>query len=518
MEPAADKVETPAPAPGGRASARPRADTRLHRRVALVTAGVLAVAVSAVTLSSYLSMRDQLLGALQQKATALVDGGAIALSSDAILTKARAQSWCDQLGDREWDLAYVLVRDPAGRVIASVSSPGFETERERGETTHTRGLIPEPVGGSIELGLDRNTTLSRARTTLWDAIKIGVALLVVFAAFGGWATLSLIGRVGKVAETASLLARGDLRVVPQVSGDDEIGSLGRSMEELVQGLRRMVGDLQGASEAIGRQALAVAETATAQLGFTREQATALDGASAQVREVSQASRQAAESARYVIDVADRSETLWKDGGAAVQEGLLGLKELDGRVADIALAVTELSERMVEIAGTVSTLRDLAEQTNVLALNASIEASKVGEEGKGFAVVAGEMRKLAERSRRSAEEVRGALAELQRSTRQVVTATQGGSERARTAVAGAERAESTISALATALEDTSKAARGIADVSRRQTEEMDRIAGSVEGLRGKMSQTLDGAERLKHTAGDMTRVASRLASLVAAYRR
>jgi len=517
MEPSA-AIAPPSPPEPTAAAGRARAETRLHRRVALMIAVVLALALSAVTGYSYWRMKHELLGALQQKATAYVDVGSIALSTDAILTKARAQTWCDQLNERAWDLAFVVVRDPAGRVLASVANPGFETEQERADTTMTRGLIPEPVGGSIELGLDRNTTLSRAWTVLRFAAIIGLVLLVVFAVAGGMLTLPIIGRVGKVAETASLLARGDLRVMTRVEGDDEIGSLGRSMEELVVGLRRMVGDLQGASEAIGRQATGVAETAAAQLAITREQADALDRASGQVREVSTASRQAADAARFVIDVSDRSETLWKDGGSAVQEGLAGLRDLDGRVAAIALAVTELSERMVEIAGTVSALRDLAEQTNVLALNASIEASKVGEEGKGFAVVASEMRKLAERSRRSAEEVRGALGELQRSTRQVVTATAEGSDRAKSAVAGAERAESTITGLASALEDTSKAARGIADVSRRQTEEMDRIAVSVEGLRAKMSETLEGAETLKHTAGDMTRVASRLAALVAAYRR
>ena len=495
-----------------------RSEARLHRRVAVVTAMVLAVALSIVTYYGFVRMRRELLGALQQKAASYVDGGAIALSAEPILTKERAQAWADQLNERAWDLGYVIVRDPAGRVLVSISNPGFETDAERALTTHTRGLIPEPTGGSIELGLDRVTTLSRARTVARESSWIGLALLIVFAVTGGMLTLPMVNRVGKAAETASLLARGDLRVVATVGGDDEIGSLGRSIEELVEGLRRMVGDLQAASEAIGRQALGIAETASSQLAVTREQSATMDRANAQVREVSAASRQAAEAASFVIDVADRSESLWKDGGAAVQDGLAGLKDLDGRVAAIALAVTELSERMVQIAGTVSSLRDLAEQTNVLALNASIEASKVGEEGKGFAVVAAEMRKLAERSRGAAEEVRAALGDLQRSTRQVVAATSEGSSRARTAAIGAQRAESTITGLASALEDTSRAARGIADVSRRQTEEVERIAVTVEGMRSKMGETLQGAEALQGTAAEMTRVSARLSALVAAYRR
>jgi methyl-accepting chemotaxis protein len=486
--------------------------------VGLITALTLAVSLFIVTSYSYVRMRRELLGALQQKAATLVDGGAIALSTDARLTEAAARVWVDQLNERAWDLAFVVVKDRNGKVLARAENPGFETEEGRQGTTRTRGLIPQPVGGSIEIGLDRATSLSRARTVSEEAALIGLVILFLASLVGGLATLKTINRVGQVAETASLLARGDLRVVATVSGNDEIGSLGRSMQELVDGLRRMVGDLQGASEAIGVQAGGVTETATNQLGITREQSEALDRASSQVREVSAASRQAADAAQFVIDVADRSETVWKEGGAAVTEGLAGLKELDARVAAIALAVTQLSERMVEIAGTASSLRDLAEQTNVLALNASIEASKVGEEGSGFAVVAAEMRKLAERSRRSADDVRSSLVELQRSTRAVVAATAEGAASARRAAQGAERGETTITGLASALGDTSRAARGIAEVSRRQTEEVERIALAVESLRSRMTQTLHGAEALQGTSAEMTQVASRLSALVAAYRR
>ena len=230
-----------------------------------------------------------------------------------------------------------------------------------------------------------------------------------------------------------------------------------------------------------------------------------------------AARLATESAQLVIEVAERSEKLWRQGEGAVREGMAGLGALEERVGAIAGAVVELSERTVQIGGIIATMKDLAEQSNVLALNAAIEASKVGEAGKGFAVVAGEMRRLAEQSRRATDEVRGMLGELQRATRRVVTATADGSERARAAVAGATQASATISGLATAIAESSRAAHGIAETTRRQTEEMEAISTAVDWLHGNMGQALAGARRTEEVARELEAASDRLSRAVSAYR-
>ena len=230
-----------------------------------------------------------------------------------------------------------------------------------------------------------------------------------------------------------------------------------------------------------------------------------------------ASRIATESAQLVIEVAGRSDSLWREGALAVREGMSGLAALEGRVGAIAAAVTELSDRTVQIAGIIATVKDLAEQSNVLALNAAIEAAKVGEAGQGFAVVAEEMRRLAEQSRRATDEVRAMLVELQRATRKVVATTGVGSEQARAAVLGSEQASTTISGLATAIEESSRAARGIADTTRRQTDEMEGIAAAVEYLHGTMGETLAAAERTELVVRELARVSERLTEVLAVYR-
>jgi methyl-accepting chemotaxis protein len=302
-----------------------------------------------------------------------------------------------------------------------------------------------------------------------------------------------------------------------VHGADEVADLSNHFNTLAQGLRRMIADLRLAAEQVGAATRAIGDTSRTQVKAVHEESTSLEQTASTVAEMAVASRLATESAQLVIQVAERSETLWREGAGAVRDGMVGLTALEGRVGAIAGAVTELSERTVQIAGIIATVKDLAEQSNVLALNAAIEAAKVGAAGKGFAVVAEEMRRLAEQSRRATDEVRANLVELQRATRKVVVATGEGSLQARAAALGAEQASATISGLATAIEESSRAARGIADTTRRQTEEMDGIASAVEFLHRNMEATLQGAQRIEEVAQELARVSEGLAQAISAYR-
>jgi methyl-accepting chemotaxis protein len=128
-----------------------------------------------------------------------------------------------------------------------------------------------------------------------------------------------------------------------------------------------------------------------------------------------------------------------------------------------------------------------------------------------------MRRLSTQSHRATDEVRAMLGELQRATRKVVAATSDGADQARVAVQGAEHASAAIGGLALAIEESSQAARGIADTSRHQTEEIERIAAAVEYLHANMGQTLAGARRIEEVAQELTRVSRGLVGTVGAYR-
>jgi methyl-accepting chemotaxis protein len=194
-----------------------------------------------------------------------------------------------------------------------------------------------------------------------------------------------------------------------------------------------------------------------------------------------------------------------------------MEKLAEQVKAIAHSITELSERTLQIGDIIATVKDLAEQSNLLALNASIEAAKAGEHGRGFAVVAMEMRNLAEQSKVAAGEVRAILSEVQKGTRTAVAATEEGSKRAISAIELARGAGGAITGLADVIRDSSLAARQIANNTRQQTIGVEQIVSAITELSAAMSDALEGTKRIEKVAGNLTTVSRHLTDLVRRYR-
>jgi methyl-accepting chemotaxis protein len=497
--------------PARAASRPPKASGRFHRRVAAATALVMTAAMGVLLITLYLIGRELMQNGMRLRSEA------VAASAAAAMPRAGpfdADAWARRVREATTDAVEVTVRDAGGLVVGRSALP----PPEAGVITAAARLAADAAvpGGALEVSLERTRLSGLLGLAVLTGAVVGLVLILGAGLAGGAVARRLARPLRLVAAQAEALAAGDLREGDRLVATDEMAALAGHVAGLGQGLRRMIADLRAAASQVGEATGAIRETSAAQVRVVLGQTTSLERTASTVAEMAVASRLATESANLVIEVAERSEKLWQEGAGAVRSGLVGLSSLEGRVAAIVGAVTELSERTVQIAGIIATVKDLAEQSNVLALNAAIEAAKVGASGKGFAVVADEMRRLAEQSRRATDEVRAHLVELQRATRKVVGATSEGNEEARAAVLGAEQAGATISGLATAIEESSRAARGIADTTRRQTEEMDGVALAVEYLHRNMGETLEGARRIEEVAEELGRVSERLGQAVSPY--
>jgi methyl-accepting chemotaxis protein len=320
----------------------------------------------------------------------------------------------------------------------------------------------------------------------------------------------------RLTGVAAGIAAGNLRQQIDIRSTDEIGELAQSFGKMAQTVTHLVADLRTAAADIEREASSALTTSSQQSAMAHEQASAISETSTTVAEIAQTAKQATSYADSVISGTQRSEALSTEGQKVVAESVAGMEKLGEQVRAIAVAITELNERTLQIGDIITTVRDVAEQSNLLALNASIEAAKAGDHGRGFAVVAMEMRALAEQSKVAANQVRALLGEVQKGTKAAVAATDEGSRRAQAAMALAQSAGSAILGLAEVIKESSAAARQIAGNTRQQTIGVEQIATAMSELSVAMADSVNGTRQIEQVAGNLSNLSKKFSELVGRY--
>ena len=349
------------------------------------------------------------------------------------------------------------------------------------------------------------------------------ALVGLAGAAVGWliawlAVRPLVRSLEAIGEAARAIATGDLsHHLRHLQGQGEIGGLARSFEVMLGGLQGTVAELREATTKLDREAGDILASVSRQAATTSEQAAAINETSTTASEIAQTAKQATEHADSVIQMTQRSEDLSQEGLKVVEEAIASSAGLGEQVKRIAATMGDLSERTLQVGEIIATVKDLAEQSNLLALNASIEASKAGEHGRGFAVVALEMRNLAEQSKAAAGQVRAILSEIQKGAREASSATDEGAQRAVRTVALSRSAGEAIEGLALVIRESALAARQIANNTRQQTIGVEQMVAAISELSTTINESADGSRTIEHGATALTQVARRLGDAVRRYR-
>jgi methyl-accepting chemotaxis protein len=252
---------------------------------------------------------------------------------------------------------------------------------------------------------------------------------------------------------------------------------------------------------------------TEQAAGAQEQAAAVSQTVTTVDEVTQTSDQTARRARSVGDLFRRNLETGKAGRQAVEDAIAALHAAGAQVEATAQNILALARQGQSIGEIIAKVNDVAEQTNLLALNAAIEAARAGEHGRGFAVVAGEVKALAEQSKKSTGEVREILSEIQRATNTAVLST----EEVTKAVSGASRVASqagaTIKALAEALEEASQAAAQIEASAGQHAAGVAQIHQAMRNIEQVSRQALAATRQAEQAAHNLNDLGGELAALV-----
>lgn len=256
----------------------------------------------------------------------------------------------------------------------------------------------------------------------------------------------------------------------------------------------------------------VAMTSQVASGAT-ETATAVSETTSTVEEVKQTSQVASQKAKYVSETAQRSAEVSKAGKESLDGTIEGMSHIKEQTESIAQSIVRLSEQSQAIGEIIATVNELAEQSNMLAVNAAIEAAKAGEQGKGFAVVAQEVKSLAEQSKQATVQVRTILGDVQKATHAAVMATEQGSKAVEAAVKQSNSTGQAIRGLTDSIAEAAQAATQIAASSQQQLVGMDQVAIAMESIKQASTQNVAATRQAEQAAKNLNELGYRLRSLI-----
>lgn len=353
---------------------------------------------------------------------------------------------------------------------------------------------------------------------IWPVIAFIVGMLFGLIVYN--MSYSTIDRVlGQYVESLERVAEGNLTERLPVPNVNTATREGRIMVQLGTAANRMLDRLQNVVMEITRtlkrleaDTQAILEATARQITMANEQDAVVTETTATVNEVRATVTETAERAQSVAETAQVSVDIARTGTDAVSETISGMDLIRRRVEDIADNILVLSEHTQQIGEIIATVNNLADQSRMLALNASVEAARAGEEGKGFAVVAMEVRNLADQNRDATVQVREILGEIQRATNAAVMVTEEGSKGVDQGQGLVNRAGDAIRDLARAIEEAAMAAMQIAASTRQQTIGMDQLTSAMRTIKHATTETVGSTmqveasvQRLREAAGRVNEV-------------
>jgi methyl-accepting chemotaxis protein len=373
--------------------------------------------------------------------------------------------------------------------------------------------IQDKVTKAIYDEASRNYASSRNTIIVVDALAVAMTIAFI---------LILTRLIAKpladlTTNVASKIAQGDLNVDIKVKGKDEIGQLSSAMKKMVENLKEIIGSMKSSADNLA--------SASQQLSANSEQMS--KGITEQVGKASQIATSSTEMSQTIIDIAKNASNIAsfateavkiaRDGEGIVSKSVEEVNAIASVVNESADLITSLGNRSRQIGEIVHVIKDIADQTNLLALNAAIEAARAGEQGRGFAVVADEVRKLAERTAKATSEIGEMIKAIQDDVDRAVSSMEDATKKVETGVELSTRTGKALHNIVESVTNLQSMVQQIASATEEMSAVSEQISQDVETVASVTNETSSSATQISQASADLAKLAVKLEGMVSQFR-
>ncbi|MBL0546724.1 methyl-accepting chemotaxis protein [Aeromonas jandaei] len=383
-------------------------------------------------------------------------------------------------------------------------------------------LAVQPVAGTdwlLAMVMYRDVLEAPLASLLWQLVGLTLVLMLVFSALLTAMFKYLFADLGRVAGALHDIAHGegDLTVHIDTRSQDEVGQLARNFNQFVARLHGIVSRLRDVTVELAAQSRAQAAGAHSRSQRVRQQQDEIVMVATAVTEMASATQEIAGNAEFAATTSGEAVKLAVAGQSQVGQSQRSITGLADEVADASQIINELDAHAQKISGILATISGIAEQTNLLALNAAIEAARAGEQGRGFAVVADEVRVLSRRTHDSTDEIQQMIETLQQTTRRAVGGMETSRQLAGTSVEDAESANQSLARINEAIGSISDMATQIAAAAEEQTSVTSEISRNTENIRHVSQELAEQANQEAAQAAELKALTERLEQEIGRFR-
>jgi methyl-accepting chemotaxis protein len=398
-------------------------------------------------------------------------------------------------------------------VIAQISAG-----RDKAKMDAMRQLLADLQAEENALLAQRNLAMQAAKSSSLAILLSGGLIAAVLAISVAFAlSRSIAGRLQPVVDVARSIAEGRLDTRIERAGRDEIGVLLDAFATMQERLREMIGQIRSGAEQLVGAAQNISSAASQLSVSTQEQSHAASSMAATVEELTVSINHVADNANEAHSLSSESGRQSSEGGTVIQHTLSSMQRIADTVQGAAAQIGELGQHSDQISSIVNVIKEIADQTNLLALNAAIEAARAGEQGRGFAVVADEVRLLAQRTANSTQEIAEMIKKIQNGTRNAVGNMEVGVQQVSSGVEQASQAGNAI----VSIREASGRVVGVVDqislALREQTVASQDVARNVERIAQMSQQNSEAVADTSRTAQALQQLALSLEKQVASFR-